>query len=66
MAITITYEADRRIGLVERVRRYLAVRRIEGETFAELNGLSDRDLADIGLSRHALRDVARVTARTAR
>ncbi|MGI9389028.1 MAG: DUF1127 domain-containing protein [Boseongicola sp.] len=41
-------------GLVARVRNYTSYRK----TFLELDHLTDRELADLGLSRHQLRDVA--------
>ena len=62
MSITMTYQAERSTGIVERVRRFIAVRRMESSIFAELDALSDRDLADIGLVRFNLRDVAREAA----
>ncbi len=41
-------------GLVERLQRF----RVYRETLDELNRLSDRELADLDLSRHQIADVA--------
>ena len=41
-------------GIVARVRRYNSYRR----TLTELENLTDRELADLGLSRHQIRSVA--------
>lgn len=32
------------------------------QTLADLRGMSDRDLADIGISRHSIREIAREAA----
>ena len=41
-------------GLVTRLRNYSSYRR----TLTELDNLTDRELADLGLSRHQIRSVA--------
>lgn len=52
-------------GLVRRMRDELvaarnafAKRRLYNKTLAELSAMTDRELDDLGVSRHALRDVA--------
>ena len=49
-------------GIFEGLRTTLALRlrrnRAYRKTFAELSGMSDRDLADIGISRIMIADVA--------
>lgn len=51
-----------RPGFIANLRRVVAERRAFSRayhrTFAELNALSDRDLADIGISRVQIRDIA--------
>jgi uncharacterized protein YjiS (DUF1127 family) len=46
-------------GILARLRQALAKHRAYWATCEELNALSDRELADLGLSRLAIRDVAR-------
>jgi len=46
--------ADFRINLVERMTRAKLYR----TTLTELNNLSDRDLADLGISRSAIKGIA--------
>jgi len=46
-------------GLLARLRQALADHRAYLATYDGLNALTDRDLADIGLSRLNVRDVAR-------
>jgi uncharacterized protein YjiS (DUF1127 family) len=46
--------ADLRTSLIERFATY----RMYRSTLAELEGLSDRDLTDLGLTRGDIRDVA--------
>lgn len=60
-AITLNAYADSREqpGLLARLRLMLADYRAYREVYDELDSLSDRELADIGLSRHGIRDVAR-------
>jgi uncharacterized protein YjiS (DUF1127 family) len=41
------------------LRQYRALRRKYERTYSELARMSDRDLADIGISRLSIRDVAR-------
>lgn len=45
-------------GIFARLRQIFADYRQYQATYAELNALNDRELADIDLSRHSLRDVA--------
>lgn len=44
------------------VKAALARRAIYSRTLAELNALTDRDLADLGVSRHQIGDLAREAA----
>ncbi len=46
-------------GYIARLRKAWADYRLYRETLVELRALSDRDLADLGISRHALTDIAR-------
>ena len=46
-------------GILAGIRQAIADHRAYLATFGELNALSDRELADIGLSRLNVRDVAR-------
>jgi uncharacterized protein YjiS (DUF1127 family) len=46
-------------GIFARLRQTIADQRAYLATYDELNGLSDRALADLGLSRLNVRDVAR-------
>ena len=63
MANTMTYGAGARVGegsgWLARVRKALADYRRYLATLDELNALNDRELQDLGLSRHSIRDVAR-------
>ena len=45
-------------GITARVRRWLADYRLYRQTFLELDSLNDHELADLGLSRLQVRDVA--------
>jgi len=45
-------------NLVRRFQRYLEARRLERQTIAELSGLNDRDLHDLGISRSEIRSIA--------
>lgn len=45
-------------GLLARVRRAIADYRTYRQTIGELNSLNDRELADLGLSRFSVREVA--------
>ena len=63
MANTITYGAgassvDTESGLWARVGKALADYRLYRSTLDELRSLSDRELADLGLSRLSIRDIA--------
>jgi uncharacterized protein YjiS (DUF1127 family) len=46
-------------GWLARVRKALADRMLYSRTLAELSGLSDRDLNDLGILRHDIDRVAR-------
>ena len=50
---------DEQPGIFARLRQAFADHREYLATYDELNALSDRELADIGLSRLNVRDVAR-------
>jgi uncharacterized protein YjiS (DUF1127 family) len=50
---------------VQRLRQAAKARAVYSETFEELSALSDRDLADLGISRLSIGDVAREAARRA-
>lgn len=50
---------DRIRDLMDTARANLALYREYQKTFAELDGLSDRDLADIGINRADIADIAR-------
>ena len=61
-AISLNHYAAREIGLFARLRKafddhraYLSVRR-------ELDALTDRELSDLGISRHNIGDIAREAA----
>jgi uncharacterized protein YjiS (DUF1127 family) len=51
------------MDLLNRLRHALEIKRQEQRTIHELSQLSDRALADLGLSRADIRDVAWVAAR---
>ncbi len=46
-------------GWLARIRKALADRALHARTLAELRGLSDRDLDDLGISRYDIARVAR-------
>ncbi len=46
-------------GLFAGASRMIADWRLYRRTLDELNGMSDRELSDLGLSRHVVRQVAR-------
>ncbi len=46
-------------GYIARLRKAWADYRLYRETLVELQSLTDRDLDDLGISRHALTDIAR-------
>lgn len=54
--------APRRPGLLTRIARRLIAARIERGTIEALSRLSDRELADVGLTRGEIREVARAEA----
>lgn len=62
MAHALTYELGDGIGgiggLVARVRKAIADYRLYQQTLDELQALSDRELSDLGISRHSIRDIA--------
>lgn len=63
MANTITYEhtggaLDGVAGFFDRVRKAWADHRLYRATLDELNELNDRELADLGLTRFMIREVA--------
>jgi uncharacterized protein YjiS (DUF1127 family) len=51
------------MNVIRHLRHRLAIRAREREAYAGLTRLADRDLADIGLSRSDIREVARAAAR---
>lgn len=53
---------DRLMTAKDVVTTALRQRRLYSQTVAELNGLTDRELADLGISRLAISDVAREAA----
>ncbi|MFC3085644.1 DUF1127 domain-containing protein [Tabrizicola soli] len=53
---------DRLADLKDRVLAAIQARRLYAQTVAELNALSDRDLADLGISRLGIVEVAREAA----
>jgi uncharacterized protein YjiS (DUF1127 family) len=50
--------SDRFNAVLKMIRAHSARRRIYAQTVRELSNLSDRDLADLGISRFAIRDIA--------
>ncbi|MBL8561662.1 MAG: DUF1127 domain-containing protein [Gemmobacter sp.] len=54
--------ADLVANIAVNVKAALARRAIYSRTLAELNALSDRDLSDLGVSRHQIADLAREAA----
>ena len=46
-------------GLMARIRKALDDYRLYRSTIAELDALNDRELADLGISRLSIRDIAR-------
>lgn len=62
MASTSIYDIPRARGghgFLAGVRKAFADYRLYRQTLAELDGLTDRELRDLGLSRLSIRDVAR-------
>lgn len=54
--------ADRIAAFVKVARDAMQLRRVYNQTLFELNGLSDRDLTDLGLARGMIAEVARAAA----
>jgi uncharacterized protein YjiS (DUF1127 family) len=54
--------ADRLAYLKDVVLTAINQRRVYAQTVAELNALTDRELADLGISRFAIADIAREAA----
>jgi uncharacterized protein YjiS (DUF1127 family) len=54
--------ADRFGGLMAGIATALQRRRLYAQTVRELNALTDRELADLGISRLSIADVAREAA----
>jgi uncharacterized protein YjiS (DUF1127 family) len=50
------------LGLIDRARNAVAQYRTYRQTVNELEALSNRELADLGLSRALIRDIARTSA----
>ncbi|MBB5221372.1 uncharacterized protein YjiS (DUF1127 family) [Amaricoccus macauensis] len=61
-ALTNSAAAASGLGLIDRVRAAFARYRAYRNTLIELQSLSSRELADLGLSRASVRDVAREAA----
>lgn len=60
MAHIISFPASAQpLGLVDRVKKLFADLRLYQATVRELSDLSDRELADLGISRSSIRDIAR-------
>lgn len=53
---------DRLAEIKDSVLAAIQARRLYAQTVAELNALSDRDLADLGISRLGIAEVAREAA----
>ncbi|NHB77129.1 DUF1127 domain-containing protein [Rhodobacter calidifons] len=54
--------ADRLADLKDAVLTAIAQRRVYARTVAELNALTDRELADLGISRLRIAEIAREAA----
>ena len=54
--------ADRLGGIVKSIRLAVQRRAIYDQTVRELNALTNRELADLGIARLNIQDVARVAA----
>lgn len=52
-------------GFLDRIREARKAREVYLQTYNELSVLSDRDLADLGISRASIRSVAREAAEMA-
>ncbi|WP_134681554.1 DUF1127 domain-containing protein [Paracoccus ravus] len=53
------------VGLARRIKAFFVARQVERRTFDELDMTSDRELADLGLSRHDVARLARLAGRQA-
>lgn len=53
---------DRAAGFGAAAMQYLGQRRVYATTLSELQQLNDRDLADLGIHRAQIRDIAREAA----
>lgn len=60
-AVQVTF-ADRFAAVLKVLKDIIERRRVYNETIFELNTLTDRDLADLGLSRASIPEVAREAA----
>lgn len=63
MANSLTYDLNTSVlsgnaGLLDRVRKAWADYRLYRATLDELGSLNDRELADLGITRFTIRDVA--------
>lgn len=54
--------ADRFSGVLATLNAVLASRAVYAQTIRELNALTDRELADLGIARTSIADVAREAA----
>ncbi len=62
-AITLRdYQGANEVGLFARLRKAIADHRAYLSVYDELAACSDRDLADLGISRLNIRDIARQAA----
>jgi uncharacterized protein YjiS (DUF1127 family) len=59
MAHTLTYEISQGFAPFARLRKAIADYRLYRSTLDELAVLSDRELADLGISRHSIHGIAR-------
>lgn len=62
MAHALTYEHSRGLGTLARARKAFADYRLYRQTLDELDALSDRELADLGISRLNITTIARDAA----
>lgn len=53
------------IGIARRIKAFFIARNVERRTFDELDMTSDRELADLGLSRFDVRPIAKLAGRQA-
>lgn len=53
---------DRGTGVLKSLQDYLRRRAVYRQTLRELNGLTDRELADLGMHRVSLTEIAREAA----